>query len=570
MKQFYITLITFLVFTITASAQVILHHENFTQNSQGVIAGVFAEPANSWAGSSAIPSTLAQSSKGNYARTADDAISTKSLFLKFSTMGYSSAAITWEQFRNQYKQNTPLIAVVELQYSIGAGARTTFYRTTNNTNGIWNKVNNGTPIALPAAIMGMPEVTLYWKITYDLNKNNETAYYAIDDVTITGTPEAGISTFDWSTRPLDENPFTVSGINSATPYTVDGVTMRWSSALNTGVTYEFAKVDDKTYKPATKSFSLVQLNNATTAGSVIQLDLNKPVEDLTFTIFDVDVALNQFTDKLTITGYNNGTPVQLVKNKVKTTSNNKFEAAALTGLTATDNTSSEGDITVSFSKPVTRVIIQYSNASATQNANGRQGIAIHNISWRKEQVITPLPVELISFKAKSEQNKAILTWVTASEKDNDRFEVERSQDGKNFSKIGEVAGNGTSSRKLNYSFTDNRPATGVNYYRLRQVDYDGTAEFSKTIAVNFAAPKAGAAIAQVFPTVATDQVTIAFTPAAGTTDVTIVDAAGKTVATFARLADLENVVPVRHLQTGIYFVTVTNGQVRETYRFLKK
>ncbi|WP_162428172.1 T9SS type A sorting domain-containing protein [Pontibacter pudoricolor] len=570
MKQFYITLFTFLVFTFAASAQVLLHHENFNTTSQGVIAGIYADPANSWSGSSAIPSTLAQSSKGTYARTMNEVSGAKSLFIKVSTLGYSNATITWEQFRNAYKNNTLLTAEVELQYSIGAGPRTTFYKTTNNTNGIWNKANNGAPIALPAAIMGMPEVKLYWKIIYAVNNANEAAYYAIDDITIIGTPETGISAFDWSTRPLDENPFIVSGNNSASPYTVDGVTMRWSSALNNGVTYESTKVDDKTYKPGTKSFTLIQLSKATTAGSVIQLDLNKPVEDLTFTVFDVDVALNQFTDKLTITGYYNGTPVQLVKNKVKATSNNQFASSALTGLTATDNAGSEGDVMVTFSQPVTRVVIQYSNASATQNANGRQGMAIHNLSWRKEQVITPLPVELVSFKAKSEQNTTILTWVTASEKNNDRFEVERSQDGKHFSKIGEVAGNGNSNRKLNYSYTDTRTATGVNYYRLRQVDYDGTAEFSKTISVNFAAQKAGAAIAQVFPTVATDKVTIAFTPAAGATDVVIVDAAGRSIAAFAQVSDFEKVVLVQDLQAGIYFVTITNGEVRETYRFLKK
>ncbi|MBJ6117708.1 T9SS type A sorting domain-containing protein [Pontibacter sp. BT310] len=569
MKQFYITLFTFLVFTFSASAQVLLHHENFNQNTQGTLTGVVANPAGSWVGSSAIPSTLPQSSRGGYART--NANGTKRLSIAFSTLGYSNATITWEQFRNNFKNtNFPLTSVVELQYSVNSGVtRTTFYKTTNNTNDIWNKVNNGTPIALPAVAMGMPEVRIYWQITFT-NESNETAYYAIDDVTVIGTPETGISTFDWTTRPVDENPFVASGTTSATPYLVDGITMRWSSALSNGVSYESTKVDNKTYKAGTKSFTLVQLSKATTAGSVIQLDLNQPVEDLTFTVFDVDVAQNQFTDKLTITGYYNGTPVQLVKNKVKTTSNNQFASSALTGLTATDNTSGEGDVTVSFPQPVTRVVIQYSNASATQNANGRQGMAIHNISWRKEQVIAPLPVELVSFKAKREQNTTILTWATASEKNNDRFDVERSQDGKHFSKIGEITGNGNSNRTLNYTYTDNRPATGVSYYRLRQVDYDGTIEFSKTITVNFAAPKAGAAIAQVFPTVATDQVTIAFTTAAGTTDVAIVDASGRTIAMFAQVADFEKVVPVQNLQAGIYFVTVTNGQVRETYRFLKK
>ncbi|NDK54941.1 T9SS type A sorting domain-containing protein [Pontibacter fetidus] len=572
MKQLYTTLLTLLVFTFTASAQVLLYHENFVETN-GSIPGVFVEPAGAWVFSNAAPtSTLSQSSKGNYARTSNDVTTNeRRLFIDVSTLGYSAATITWEQFRNPFKTSGALTAAVELQYSINGGAtRTTFYTTTNNTNNTWNKVNNGAPIALPAAIMGLPTVRLYWRITYAAQNKNETAYYAIDDITITGTPETGISTFDWATRPLDENPFTVSGINAATPYMVDGVTMRWSSSQSAGVAYETSKVDDKSYKTNTKSFTLIQTGASSTSTSVIQLDLNKPIEDLTFTIFDIDVAANQFSDKLVITGYNNGTAVPLVKNKVKTTSYNQFASSTLSGIIASDNASSEGDVTITFSKAVTKVIIQYSNTATIRNASGRQGIAIHNLTWRKEQVIAPLPVELVSFKVANTNGTSVLSWSTASEKDNEKFEVERSVDGKHFSKLGEVAGNGTSSRKLTYTFTDKRPASGKNYYRLRQVDFDGTFAYSKTVTVNFAAPKTGEAIAQVYPTMATTQVTIGLTIAAGPSDITIQDAAGRTIARYAQVTEREQLVPVQGLQAGIYFVTVTNGQVRETYRFLKK
>jgi len=567
MKKLYTTLFILFVFVLGASAQVLLHHENFSEP----VSGVLTDPGSAWVYTNSAPSTLAQSSKGNYARTSNAVSGQRSLVVKISTLGYSSATITWEQFRFPFKNGTPLTAPVELQYSVNGGAtRITFYTTSNTTQNTWNKANSGTPIALPAAVMGMPEVRLYWKINFAVNNSNEDAYYAIDDITILGTPESGMSTFDWTTRALDENPFTVSGVNAATPYTVDGVTMRWSSSLNTGVTHEIAKVDDKNFKAGTKSLTLVQLNATSTAGSVIQLDLNKPIEDLTFTIFDVDFAANQFIDKLTIVGYNNGVQVPLTKNKVKTTSYNQFASSVVTGTISNDNTSSEGDVTVTFPQAVTRVVIQYNNSSAIRNANGRQGISIHNLTWRKEQTITVLPVELASFKANRKNTTTILDWSTASEKDNEKFEVERSQDGKQFSKIGEVAGNGTSSKKLNYSFTDNKPTTGVNYYRLRQVDFDGTAEYSKTIAVNFEAAKAGAAIAQVYPTIATSQVTVALTMAAGTSDIVVLDAAGKTVATYAQVNNSEQVVPVQNLKAGIYFVTVNNGQVRETYRFLKQ
>lgn len=570
MKQFYFLLLCFLVFSLPASAQMLLHHENLVETSAGSIAGVYTEPASAWGFTSTNPSTLAQSSKGNYVRTVANVSDVKSLYIIISTLGYSSATITWEQFRNEFKNKSLLTAPLELQYSVNGGAtRITFYTSTDNANGTWNKVNNGTPIALPAAAMGMPEVRIYWKINYNSNNPNETAYYAVDDITILGAPETGTSTFNWASRPLDENPFVVSGATSATPYTVDGVTMRWTAALSTGVTHEITKVDDKNFKAGTKSLALIQLNATPTAGSTIQLDLNKPVEDLTFTMFDVDVATDQFIDRLNIVGYNNGTQVPLIKNKVKITSNNQLASSVVSGVAATDNASSEGDVTVTFSKAVTRVVIQYNNSSTVRNANGRQGIAIHNLSWRKEETIAPLPVELLSFKANNKNGAALLNWSTASEKDNDKFEVERSQDGRNFGKIGEVAGNGNSNRTLAYAFTDSRPTTGTNYYRLRQVDHDGTSSYSKTIAVTFAAPKAGAAIAQVYPTIATDEVTVALTAAAGTVDIIVMDAAGRTVATYKQVAEMQQALPVQQLRAGVYFVNVSNGQVRETYRFLK-
>ena len=573
MKHFYIALITFLTFTNAAAAQVLIYHENFS--GTGAIAGVYADPADSWGYTSAMPSTLAQSSKGNYVRTSAAAAAAKSLWVGISTLGYSAATITWEQFRNNFKNvNTPLTAPVELQYSTDRGVtRTTFYTSTTHINSSWNKVNNGSPIPLPAAALGMPEVRLYWKINFT-NGNNEAAYYALDDITIVGTPETGVSTFSWASRPLGENPFAVSGIESTTPYTVDGVTMRWSSALSAGVAHEIAKVDDANFKAGTKTLTLVQTGASSTAGSIIQLDLNKPVEDLTFTIFDVDFTADQFTDRLSITGYNNGTPVPLVKNKVKTTSYNQLTTSApvaLSGLLSNDNASSEGDVTISFSQPVTKVVIRYNNYAAIRNANGRQGIAIHNLSWRKEQQISVLPVELISFNGIKQNGATRLNWTTASEKDNERFEIERSLDGSSFSKIGEIVGSGTSSKKLNYTFSDTKPATGANYYRLRQVDFDGKTSFSKTVVISFAAAKAGTPIAQVYPTVATSQVTIALVQTDNSnTAIQISDTAGKTIMQHSQLTDQNTIVPVQHLKAGVYFVTVSNGQVRETYRFLKQ
>lgn len=89
----------------------------------------------------------------------------------------------------------------------------------------------------------------------------------------------------------------------------------------------------------------------------------------------------------------------------------------------------------------------------------------------------PLPVELISFNVEVNRNQAVLKWITASEKDNDYFAVERSIDGKNYEVIGSVRGAGTSSVQVSYEFKDEDPLTGNSYYRLKQTDFNGQFEY---------------------------------------------------------------------------------------------
>jgi hypothetical protein len=71
-----------------------------------------------------------------------------------------------------------------------------------------------------------------------------------------------------------------------------------------------------------------------------------------------------------------------------------------------------------------------------------------------------------------------------SEINNDFFEVQHSVDGKNFKVIGMVAGNGNSTEQITYSFDDKSPTLGINYYRLKQFDFDGKFEIHKTVIVN--------------------------------------------------------------------------------------
>ncbi|TPE44700.1 T9SS type A sorting domain-containing protein [Pontibacter mangrovi] len=114
--------------------------------------------------------------------------------------------------------------------------------------------------------------------------------------------------------------------------------------------------------------------------------------------------------------------------------------------------------------------------------NVTESVGLNTISC-EDIPITPLPVELASFEGKATQSGIELEWSTASEENNDRFEVERSQDGRHFSKIAEAKGAGNSITPLYYSYTDRTAADRLYYYRLKQVDFDGASEFSKVVAV---------------------------------------------------------------------------------------
>ncbi|MES2778025.1 MAG: T9SS type A sorting domain-containing protein [Bacteroidota bacterium] len=88
-------------------------------------------------------------------------------------------------------------------------------------------------------------------------------------------------------------------------------------------------------------------------------------------------------------------------------------------------------------------------------------------------VQNPLPITLLDFSIMRQQAGILVRWVTSTEINNDRFEVEHSTDGRNFTPIGIVLAKGNSNTVTNYSFVHATPVTGWNYYRLKQTDKDG-------------------------------------------------------------------------------------------------
>jgi hypothetical protein len=96
-----------------------------------------------------------------------------------------------------------------------------------------------------------------------------------------------------------------------------------------------------------------------------------------------------------------------------------------------------------------------------------------------------LPVSLLNFNSRIENKKIRLIWETASELNNDHFEIERSKDGAHFTKIGQVAGKGNSTSLQYYVFYDGQPLPGKIFYRLKQVDINAQGRYSKTVSIVF-------------------------------------------------------------------------------------
>jgi len=116
---------------------------------------------------------------------------------------------------------------------------------------------------------------------------------------------------------------------------------------------------------------------------------------------------------------------------------------------------------------------------------------------------SPLPIELLSFDALLKDNKVQLSWVTASEKDNDYFTVERSNNSNNWESLVQIKGQGNSSTLHSYDYLDENPIKGTSYYRLKQTDFDGKSSYSKIRVINYDKFKLKA-----YPNPVSDQLTI--------------------------------------------------------------
>ena len=132
---------------------------------------------------------------------------------------------------------------------------------------------------------------------------------------------------------------------------------------------------------------------------------------------------------------------------------------------------------VSSNDPMT-----FTEVSAIEdNIDFNNNIAGKDITIENNQL--PLPIELTSFSGERVREEIQLSWETSSETQNKGFEIHRSSNNSTWEKLGWVDGNGSSTQQYVYAFDDTKPAYGINYYRLKQIDFDGAFEYSEIIAI---------------------------------------------------------------------------------------
>jgi hypothetical protein len=186
---------------------------------------------------------------------------------------------------------------------------------------------------------------------------------------------------------------------------------------------------------------------------------------------------------------------------------------------------------------------------------------------RNLEIVSVLPVELIDFIGRVDGPYNRLDWSTATELNNDKFIVERSHNGQIFEPIGTVDGVGTTTEQTDYVFYDRHPEANIEYYRLKQVDFDGTVKTTKTVAIH----RTDIIDFEVFPNPTKGDVTITLSSeeiSAGT--IVLIDSKGNTVKQLDFGCSVENSCAVQmslnEFASGMYCILIQDIQNGHTYQ----
>lgn len=286
----------------------------------------------------------------------------------------------------------------------------------------------------------------------------------------------------------------------------------------------------------------------------------------------VDLAYSTAYTMTVQVGVNNNTPnKELVDVYIDYNGNNAFETTERVYQTAGGAGKINGIFSFSFTTPASvstpnqrlrmRVISDFDNnqdviASAIASNAGQ----IEDYSVR---FAAALPVELNLLKATPETKSIALDWQTATEQNNEGFEIQRSTDNRNFTTIDFVKGAGTTDAVQNYSYDDYNVTSGqLYYYRLNQQDFDGATQFSQVVSARINGDES---VVNVYPNPANSWLTIETETGEGALEFEIYNTLGAQVLS-STSTDATQRVNVSHLPLGNYYVRVKSNNRTTTVK----
>lgn len=213
------------------------------------------------------------------------------------------------------------------------------------------------------------------------------------------------------------------------------------------------------------------------------------------------------------------------------------------------------------SSPATQGDVGGSGTETILYADGTECMADYEETVHGNQGSIILPVELTMLYGICKDNVVELHWQTATESNNELFVVLRSFDGVNFEELGTVLGAGTTTEVQNYAFYDNDEKTGIVYYKLRQIDFDGKTKDSKIVAVQTCGKNAQFSIAE-------DEIVVTFKNPEEKNYVIVTSLTGKIV--FSK--SFENVPEARIASPrikGIYIISVIDKSQITSEKFIR-
>ncbi len=239
------------------------------------------------------------------------------------------------------------------------------------------------------------------------------------------------------------------------------------------------------------------------------------------------------------------------------------------------STAGNGDKFWSVNSPVINLLSGLSQAgtynfevqfSGTTNSSGGCNANISGYNYTATfTVTTPLPVKYQNFDVSRKPSVNYLQWSTATEINNDYFEVQHSNDGSNFTDVGFVKGHGNSNTERNYSFEHAVSSGKVFYYRLKQVDFDGRYEYSGIVSVKSDGKRSEESII-IAPNPVTDVANVFGLEEDATYRIT--DFAGKQYLSGMIIPG--QTLDVADLKPGFYIVTIQNGAATSSSKMVKK